>query len=63
MIDYPAHGKLFRPDIEAWERLLQELMERHEHIRAKRLERYNAMRSSGWEIESSALTYKWASKY
>ena len=63
MTDYPAHGKLFRPDIEAWERLLQELMERHEHIRAKRLERYNAMRSSGWEIESSALTYKWASKY
>lgn len=62
MMDYPEHGSLFKPDSDAWIDLLQELVDQKSNIRARRLERYNAMRSAGWEIESSALINKWTSK-
>lgn len=61
MMDFPDHGELFKPEAEAWQHLLQELVEQKEQFRSKRMERYNAMQAAGWEFESAALSGKWAS--
>lgn len=61
MSDYPAHGRIFSPDPRAWAGLLNELMERMESIREAQQERFDTMRSVGWEQTSVRLAQTWSS--
>lgn len=60
MQGFPAHGSLFPPEVEAFEKLLGRMAANPSDLRVGRLERYHAMSGHGWEQASEKLLKVWS---